>query len=190
MVCNRCISILQTVLEKQDLVVNEITLGKVGISYKPETFNENVFSNLIMSLGFSLAVNRNSKVVETVKSVIKEHFENIDPLEERKRFSELISDTLNMSYDNISAIFTAHERVTIENYIIVYRIGLVKNMLIETELTLTEMAYRIGFSNIHHLSKQFKEVIGISPSEFRALRFSENKNIVNQSGNIIQEWTA
>jgi AraC family transcriptional regulator len=187
MVCNRCISQLQNALEQHDLNVNEVALGKVGLSLTGDNFDENIFSNIVISLGFSLGVNKNNRVVEQVKSVVRNYFNELDPLETKLRYSDLLANTLNMSYDNISSIFTAHEKITIENYIIDYRLGLVKNLLSETDLSLTEIAYRIGFSSIHHLSKQFKEVTGITPSGYRSQL--GHKNVISKSGdNTIVLW--
>ncbi len=170
MVCNRCISQLQNALEQHDLKVSEVALGKVRLSVRAENFDESAFSTIVTSLGFSLGVNRNNKIVEQVKTVVRNYFNELNPLETKRRFSDLISDELNMSYDNIGSIFTAHETTTIENYIIEYRLGIVKALLNETDLSLTEIAYRTGFSSIHHLSKQFKDLTGVSPSDYKSYR--------------------
>jgi AraC-like DNA-binding protein len=167
MVCNRCITALQSSLQQHDLIVNNITLGKVGVNERRGDFDERLFATIVSSLGFSLGTDKHNRVVENVKAIIKHYFDQFDPLESKKRFSDLLSDALNMSYDNISSIFSAHEKITIETYIITYRIDLVKQFLSGSDLTLTEIAYRTGFSSIHHLSKQFKQTTGISPTEFR-----------------------
>jgi len=184
MVCQRCITILQYELEQHHVKVDDVSLGKVGISFQSDNFNDSKFLKIISSLGFTLSINKNNRVVEQVKVIVRNYYTHTDPLETKMRFSDLLSDQLHMSYDTISSIFIAHENTTIENYIIAYRIELVKKMLGESEHSITEIAYRIGFSSIHHLSKQFKDLTGTTPSDYRAQ--ANPKNVIsNSSDNIL-----
>ncbi|MCE3258748.1 MAG: helix-turn-helix protein [Bacteroidetes bacterium] len=183
MVCNRCITTLKQELEQHHLNVNDVSLGKVGLVLEPEQFDESRFTKILLSLGFSIGVNKNNRVVDQVKSIVRNYFQQLDPHEEKIRFSDLISDKLNMTYDNISSIFSAHEKMTIENYIILYRIRIVKDLLQNTSYSLTEIAYRTGFNSIHHLSRQFKEVVGISPSDYKNQIVYKN-DAINQKHDI------
>ena len=80
-----------------------------------------------------------------------------------------------MNYDSISELFTHLEGITLEKYIITRRLEKVKELLVYTEFTLTEIAYITGFSSINHLSKQFKELMGFSPSHYKSVRSSKQK---------------
>lgn len=174
MFCGRCITSLRNELQQHDLIIEDVSLGKVGISFQVEKFNENTLVRVLSNLGFSLGLNKNTKLVEQVKCLIKNYFETLDPLASKKRFSDLISDELNMSYDNISSIFSTYEKNTIENYVILYRINLVKSHIELGHHTLTEIAYITGFSSVFHLSKQFKELTNMTPSEYRMKHLANN----------------
>jgi AraC-like DNA-binding protein len=86
----------------------------------------------------------------------------------RLKFSSLLSGNLHMSYDSISELFTQLEGITLEKYIISKRLEKVKALLVYSDFTLTEIAYMTGFSSINHLSGQFKELTGLSPSHFKS----------------------
>lgn len=180
MVCKRCITTLQNELDQFDVIIDDLSLGKVGITFQVGNFDEDLFSSALNNLGFALSSNKSLRVVSEVKQIIVNYFRELDSLEAKIRFSELISGKLNMSYDNISSIFTSVEGITIENFVIKYRICLVKQLLRETNLTLTDIAYKMGFSSIQHLSKQFKDLTALSPSEYRAK--NENNNYTINSG--------
>jgi AraC family transcriptional regulator len=83
--------------------------------------------------------------------------------------------TFNMNYDSVSELFTQIEGITLEKYIITKRLEKVKELLVYTEFTLTEIAYITGFSSINHLSRQFKELTGFSPTHFKSIRTTKQK---------------
>jgi AraC family transcriptional regulator len=80
-----------------------------------------------------------------------------------------------MNYDSVSELFTQIEGITLEKYIITKRLEKVKELLVYTEFTLTEIAYITGFSSINHLSRQFKELTGFSPTHFKSIRTTKQK---------------
>jgi AraC family transcriptional regulator len=165
MVCNRCISLLKAALEAKGASVHSISLGKVRL-LKSSISTMDEIEETIKCLGFEILVERQTKIVETVKDLVKgilatNRYTSIS-------FSELISEGAKASYDTVSAIFSAAEGITLEHYIINQKIDLVKAMLRETDLSLTEISYRANYSSVHYLSKQFKSVAGINPSEYRA----------------------
>lgn len=167
MVCNRCITELAERLKQHDLIIHDLKLGSVGLSFQSEKFNDESLQLVLKSLGFSLVMKKNEKIVEQVKASVQAYFMHLDPLEIRTRFSETLAESMHMTYDTISSIFAADQRITIEQYMMQYRIEKVKQLLTETSLSLTEIAFRTGYSSIHHLSKQFKTMVGHSPSVYR-----------------------
>lgn len=80
-----------------------------------------------------------------------------------------------MDYQYLSSLFSATEGITIEKFIILQRIERVKELLIYNELTLSEIAWKLGYSSVQHLSSQFRKVIGLTPSEFKKLHDQERK---------------
>jgi AraC family transcriptional regulator len=165
MVCNRCISTLRAALEAKGVSIHSITLGRIKFVKSPITSMDEV-EDTIRCLGFEILVEKQTRIVETVKDLVRtilatNRYTSIN-------FSELISEGVKTSYDTVSAIFSAAEGITLEHYIINQKINMVKAMLKETDLSLTEISYRTNYSSVHYLSKQFKAVAGVNPSQFRS----------------------
>jgi len=84
-----------------------------------------------------------------------------------------LSDKIGKDYSYLSALFSSVENITIEKYIILQKIELVKELLVYNELTISEIAYKIDYSSVQHLSNQFKSITGLTPSHFK--RIGENR---------------
>lgn len=95
MLCNRCITSLENELGQYELSIDTLSLGKVGISFHPDKFNDNMLSNTLTSLGFSLGNDKTGKLIESVQQLIKNYFETFDPLESKIRFSDMLRNELN-----------------------------------------------------------------------------------------------
>jgi AraC family transcriptional regulator len=164
MVCNRCIITIREALGKIGVEVREVHLGKVEV-YKQGGINLAEVHEAITCLGFEILVDRHDRMVEQVKKLVDEvisanQYSSI-------RFSALVSDRARSSYDTISSVFSAKEGITIEHYIINRKLERVKQMLAETNLSLTDISFQTNYSSVHHLSRQFKEKQGINPTEYR-----------------------
>jgi AraC-like DNA-binding protein len=108
--------------------------------------------------------------VTDVKKITKEIYSGDFDFPVRFRFAVYISEKLHKDYDLISATFSAIEKKTLEKYIIDYRIEKIKEFLVYSSQTLSDMAFRLGFSSVAHLSRQFKTVTGFNPSWYRSLK--------------------
>ena len=95
------------------------------------------------------------------------HYSNELP---KTKFSEYLSDKLNHDYTYLSNLFSEVQGVTIEHFIIAHKIERVKELLVYDELNLTEIAYKLHYSSVAHLSNQFKKVTGLTPSHFKQLK--------------------
>ena len=84
--------------------------------------------------------------------------------------SDYLSNKLNHDYSHLSTLFSSVEGITVEKYFILQKIEHVKELLIFDELSLSEISYKLGYSNVQYLSTQFKKITGMNPSEFKALR--------------------
>lgn len=180
MVCERCVAVVKQGLEDMGYAVQRISLGRV-------TFRENIsdddkarVSSFLSKTGFELIADRQTKIVSQVKKVIDNVFDQNIKYDAQVRFSGLLADTLHMNYDAISQIFSETEGLSLEQYIIAKRLEKVKELLVYTDFTLTEIAYVTGFSSINHLSRQFKEITGLTPSYFKSVR-NEKKKVANKA---------
>ena len=178
MVCNRCISTVKSQFESIGLQVDDINLGEVTFSAGTQISDHRFIEAQLKPFGFSLLEDKRYKLVSDVKKITEEIYNGDFDFPVRFRFSVYISEKLHKDYDLISATFSALEQITLEKYIIDYRIEKIKEFLLYSTQTLADMAFRLGFSGVAHLSHQFKTVTGFNPSWYRSLKETK-ENIRN-----------
>jgi AraC family transcriptional regulator len=175
MVCERCISVIKGGVSALGYAINNVSLGKLTFAKSHDKEGLDKIESFLVQNGFEMISNRQARVVSQVKEIINEVFRENIKHHSRLKFSALLSDNLHMNYDSISELFTEVEGITLEKFIITKRLEKVKELLVYTDFTLTEIAYITGFSSINHLSRQFKEITGLSPSHFKSIRASKQK---------------
>lgn len=168
MVCPRCIKVVREELTKIGVEIRNIELGEVETLLPIDKLPLSKISEILTQNGFELIDDKNSRLIEKIKneiiSVIQEYSgEDIAQI----NFSEHIAEKINKDYNYISSIFSKTEGITIEHYIILQKIEKVKELLKYDELTLSEIAYRLGYSSVQHLSRQFKKTTGLTASNFK-----------------------
>ncbi len=174
MVCNRCILVVRQELEKLNIKSSNITLGEVETKGElPKQQIEQLGDNLT-ALGFELLDNSKQQLIEKIKNTIinQVHYTNE---ESTHNYSEILSKTLHKDYSYLSSLFSEVEGITIEKYIINQKIEKVKELIIYDELSLSEIAYKLGYSSVAHLSNQFKKVTGLTPSHFKQVGQNKRK---------------
>lgn len=169
MVSLRCKMIVQSELEKHGLHFIIVELGEVEIS---EELSNEALSELKLSLlhfGLEIMEDKKSMLIEKVKNIIVEmvHYSEEEPV---LNFSSYLCEKLNYDYHYLSNLFSEVKGITIERYIIAHKIELAKELLLYNELTLTEIAAKLHYSNVAHLSTQFKKVTGLTPSFFKQMK--------------------
>ena len=178
MVCPRCIKVVREELEKLDIVINSIALGEVETLLPKEKLPIDKITKVLKGNGFELIDDSISRTIEKIKkiiiSVIQEYEdENLTKI----NFPSQIASEINKEYSSLSSIFSKNEGITIEHYIILQKIEKVKEYLKYDELTLSEIAYKLGYSSVQHLSRQFKKNTGLTASEFKNNLSSKRKSI-------------
>lgn len=166
MVCQHCVQAVRRVLGDAEFDVRDVRLGVASIG--GGQLSEKTLARLDAALrteGFELVTDPRDAVVERVKHAIMHHVR-----EENCKFnlSACLSDNVGIEYDTLSRIFSAREGRTIEKYFIAQRVELVKELLGYGNLTLTEIADKAGYSSVAHLSRQFKTVTGLTPTQYLA----------------------
>lgn len=116
-------------------------------------------------------------IVQRIKISIDEMLR--DEQATRMNTSDYLSNKLNYSYAYLSNLFSETNHTSIENYIILRKVDIVKELLVNTNLTLTEVAYRLNYSSVAHLSGQFKKATGLTTSTFK--RIVEKRNQLSSS---------
>ncbi|MDX2305531.1 MAG: AraC family transcriptional regulator [Microscillaceae bacterium] len=165
MVCPRCIRVVQEELEKLRYEVLRIQLGEVQIAEEnPDT---DAIKQVLEAQGFELLEDRNAQWIEQVKNLIIHLVQNDQFGQLKQNLSTYLSEKTGKDYSFLSHLFSAVEGITIEKYLILQKIERAKELLIYDEETLSEIAFRLGYSSTAHLSGQFKQVTGQNPSEFK-----------------------
>jgi len=176
MVCNRCIKVVREELEKLDYKVEKIELGEVVITSDKKKFQLDEIKKSLEQNGFELIDSRNANIIERVKILIIKliNHNSIENQSDINLHDKIINEA-GLSYQYVSSLFSSMEGITIEKFIIHQKIEKVKELIVYDELTLSEIAYRLGYSSVQHLSNQFKKVIGLSPSYFKKLKSKKRK---------------
>lgn len=169
MVCQRCISSVKTQLESAGFELADVRLGEVTLSAATFFSDAALIGNKLLPLGFFLLEDKKAKLVKDIKSIVKELYNGDFDFPNQFRFSELLSKKLNKDYASISMTFASLENTTLERYIIDFRIDKVKEYLAYTNDTLANISFKLGFSSVAHLSRQFKQQTGMNPSYFKQL---------------------
>jgi len=174
MVCNRCIKVVKEEMEKLNYGIEKIVLGEVVITSDKEKFNLEKIKKALEENGFELIDSRNANIIERIKILIINliHHQPIENLPGINLSKEIVNET-GLSYQYVSSLFSSTEGITIEKFIISQKIEKVKELLVYDELTLSEIAYNLGYSSVQHLSNQFKKITGLTPTYFK--RFKEKK---------------
>lgn len=169
MVCNRCIMVVKQVLEAEGLHPKNVKLGEVELDKAPAGRQLDAIRTRLASLGFEVLDDQKQKTIEQIRSTISRLIQ-AGELDDNHKFSDLLSNALHKDYAHLSKLFSEVEGITIEKYVILQKIERVKELLIYETLSLQEIAFRLGYSSVAHLSAQFKKVTGFNPSAFKKLK--------------------
>lgn len=177
MVCNRCIKVVKEEMQKLGYQVPDISLGEV-ILQSDSIFNIAKIKTALEENGFELIDDKNSKIIEKIKLAVINGIKDLSEANKSKvNFVNEIKNETHLSYQYISTLFSSIEGTTIEKFIIMQKIEKVKELLVYDELTLSEIAYRLEYSSVQHLSNQFKKITGLTPSYFKQFKELRRKPI-------------
>ncbi|MCF8236415.1 MAG: AraC family transcriptional regulator [Bacteroidales bacterium] len=169
MVCIRCQMVVKSELEKVDLKYTYVKIGEADVigDVRPEQLDK-LKANLKKS-GLLLMDNKKSILVEKIKSAI---IELVHYTEDRVKvnLSDFLSEKLNYNYTYLANLFSEVKGITIEKFYLTHKIERVKELIVYDELNLSEIAYRMHYSSVAHLSNQFKKYTGLTPSHFKKLK--------------------
>jgi AraC-like DNA-binding protein len=178
MVCGRCKMVVKSEFEKLGLQTISVELGEVELQ---DTITENqkeILLRNLQSLGFDFIDDKKNKTIEKIKNLIVDlvHHKNN---ELKINLSDYLAQNLNQDYNTLSNLFSEVENTTIEKYFISQKIEKVKELLIYNELSLSEIADILNYSNVAHLSNQFKKITGFTPTYFKQLKEKKRIQIEN-----------
>ena len=166
MVCDRCVMVVRTELERFGCRVVSVRLGEAEIVGELSSERKAGLAARLEALGFELLEDRRERLIEAVKRAVIELVRGSEVVPD-VRLSDYLQERLRVDYRQISALFSETEGRTVEKYFIAQKIERVKELLVYDELPLAEIAFRLGYSSVAHLSAQFKQVTGLTPSRYR-----------------------
>ena len=169
MVCIRCQMVVKAELEKLGLHYVDVKIGEADIidNILPEQLQQ--LDKALRKSGLLLMDDKKSILVEKIKSVIIELVHYTDE-QIKINLSDYLHEKLNYDYTYLANLFSEVKGITIERFYLTHKIEKVKELIIYDELNLTEIAYRMHYSNVAHLSNQFKKFTGLTPSHFKKLK--------------------
>lgn len=169
MVCIRCQMVVKAELEKLGLLYVYVKIGEADIvgDVKPEQLEQLKLD--LKKAGLVLMDNKKSVLVEKIKSAIIElvHYTE-DQI--KVNLSDYLSEKLNYDYTYLSNLFSEVKGITIEKFYLTHKIERVKELIVYDELNLSEIAWKLHYSSVAHLSNQFKKYTGLTPSHFKNLK--------------------
>jgi AraC-like DNA-binding protein len=155
-------------LRKIGIVAIVLDLGMVEILEDITKEQHDILKINLAKFGLELLDDKRNILIDRIKSAIIEmvHYQDEVP---KVNYSDYLSDKLGYDYTYLSNVFTEVKGITIQQFIILHKIEKVKELILYDELNLTEIAYRMHYSSVGHLSNQFKKITGLSPTFFKCL---------------------
>lgn len=176
MVCPRCILSVEQLLTKHGIRYKKVELGEVELEAPISDHQTAALNADLKAIGFSFIDNRKGRMIEQIKNIIISLIRN-GKVQPTKKLSDILSEALHYDYNYISNTFSGVEGSTIERYYIAQKIERVKELLVYDELSLSEIAYQLGYSSTAHLSSQFKKVTGLTPSHFKTVKEHKRRSL-------------
>lgn len=181
MVCNRCIYVLEQEFFNLGIKIIAIELGRVVIEDTAHDISLESIKSMLKKNGFELRYSKTQETVEKIKELVESGIRMQLQSGNPTKFSSLISDKLTKNYDTLSALFSAAEGQTLEKYIILRKMEKIKELLVYTDLSMSEITHTLGYSSPAHLSNQLKKYTGFTSSYYKRIRLDKVTIIEKQS---------
>ena len=176
MVSNRCKMAVKEALRKLGLHFIVVDLGEVEIMENISAEQREQMKMALLGSGLELMDDKKAILIERIKTAIVEMVHHSDEMI-KTNFSDFLSEKLNHDYTYLANLFSEVQGTTIEHFIIAHKIERIKELIIYDELNITEIAWKMNYSSVAHLSNQFKKVTGLSPSHFKQLKDKRRRPI-------------
>jgi AraC family transcriptional regulator len=176
MVCQRCLLAVENIMEKTSIKFQKVVVGEIHLAETISEEQHNLLSSACAEIGLELIDNKMNGIVEKIKQfVLKKGRNEVEESEKKIKLSAYLTQNLYYEYTYLSSLFSSVEGYTIENYFIQQRIEKVKELLVYNEMTLSTISFEMEYSSVAHLSSQFKQVTGLTPSHFKKVGSEKRK---------------
>ena len=181
MVSLRCKLVVKEELKRLGLHEVAVDLGVVEISEDITDQQRLELHERLLKTGLELLDDTKTILIERIKNVIIELIHYSDGQVTVNNYPEYLSEKLHVDYTHLSTIFSEIKGITIQQFVILHKIERVKELLLYDKLSLTEISYRLNYSSVAHLSNQFKNVTGLTPSYFKKMEKVRRSNLEKAS---------
>lgn len=161
----RCLICVEAVLDKLSIPYRHVEMGQVILKQAIPDSELDKFRRELEAMDLFIIEDRKDILIERIKQSITTMMEEQDA--PRKNYSVYIGDKLGYNYAYLANVFSQHTGTTIEHYIIMHKVERIKLLLSDKSLTLTDIAGKLNYCSVPHLSSQFKKITGLTPSEYR-----------------------
>lgn len=175
-----CNKVIEENLEALNIRYNMLGFGEIEFLQKVPEDTLKSFRKSLKKYGIEIIENQKVILVQKLKDVIIDMVFN-DENTTNLKSSVYLSDKLGHSYNYLSDLFSEVTYTSIQNFIILQKIEYTKSLIIKTELSLSDIAFKLNYSSVAHLSTQFKNTTGITPTAFQRIiikrrELANNKN--------------
>ena len=181
MVSNRCKNAVKEDLKKLGLHFIVVDLGEVEIMENISAEQREQVKIALFNSGFELMDDKRAVLIEKIKNTIVEMVHHSNELI-KINFSNFLSEKLGYDYTYLANLFSEVQGTTVEQFIISHKIEKIKELIIYGELNITEIAWKMNYSSVAHLSNQFKKMTGLSPSHFKKMK-EKRRSPIEEVGN-------
>ena len=173
---DRCKMVVMDELNKLGLHYKSVELGEVELKERISREKLKLIDIALRNAGLELMDDNKNRIIDKIKAAVFEYIYLSDELQ-KQTFSEYICRILNRDYTYLSNLFSGIQGITIEKYIIAQKIKRIKELLVYSHHSLSDIAFKLQYSSVAHLSNQFKRITGLTPSFFKNLRKIKGKKI-------------
>ena len=176
MVCNRCVMAVDGLFRENGFHPVSVELGHAVVEEDIGEDQRIQLRDKLQGIGFDLLEDRQEQTIEKIKSSIIQLVQRND-MTETVNLSDYLAGQLHSSYSSLSKLYSKVTGATIERFYIAQRVEKVKELITYDELSLSQIALRMGYSSVAYLSSQFKMVTGMTPSKFKSLHANLRKSL-------------
>jgi AraC-like DNA-binding protein len=169
MVSNRCKMAVKEELKKLGLHFIIVDLGEVEIMENITPAQRELLQSGLLDTGLQLMDDKRAILIERIKTILIEMVHYNGEME-RVNVSTLLSEKLKHDYTYLANLFSEVQGTTIEQFIISHKVQRIKELIMYDELNISEIAWKMNYSSVAHLSHQFKKATGLSPTHFKQLK--------------------
>jgi len=184
MVSNRCKLAVKEELRRLGLHFILVDLGEIEIMEDITPEQKDELRAALLNSGLELMDDKRAVLIEKIKNAIIEMVHHTDEMI-KVNFSDYLSEKLNHDYTYLANLFSEIQGTTIEQFVIHHKIERIKELIIYDELNITEIAWKMNYSSVAHLSNQFKKVTGLTPSHFKQLKV-KRRSPIEEVGNVVE----